>query len=64
LRIRGVRRNKSASNVSVLSDATANLRVSHKLDVIWTSQNYHDLHDTFMGPADGDPVVYKFRKPE
>lgn len=21
------------------------------LDVVWTSQNYHDLHDAFMGPA-------------
>jgi predicted methyltransferase len=21
------------------------------LDVIWTAQNYHDLHDSFMGPA-------------
>src|SRR5277367_5400325 len=40
------------ANVSVLSDATANFRVSEKLDVIWTAQNYHDLHDTFMGPAD------------
>jgi len=40
------------ANVSVLSDATANFRVPGKLDVIWTAQNYHDLHDTFMGPAD------------
>lgn len=23
-----------------------------RLDVIWTAQNYHDLHDAFMGPAD------------
>jgi predicted methyltransferase len=23
-----------------------------KPDVIWTAQNYHDLHDSFMGPAD------------
>jgi predicted methyltransferase len=40
------------ANVSVLSDATANFRVPGKLDVIWTAQNYHDLHDSFMGPAD------------
>ena len=40
------------ANVSVLSDATANFRVPQKLDVIWTAQNYHDLHDSFMGPAD------------
>jgi predicted methyltransferase len=23
-----------------------------KLDVFWISQNYHDLHDSFMGPVD------------
>jgi predicted methyltransferase len=40
------------ANVSVLSDATANFRVPQKLDLIWTAQNYHDLHDAFMGPAD------------
>jgi predicted methyltransferase len=40
------------ANVSVLSDATANFRAPERLDVIWTAQNYHDLHDTFMGPAD------------
>jgi predicted methyltransferase len=40
------------ANVSVLSDSTADFRVPRKLDVIWTAQNYHDLHDTFMGPAD------------
>jgi predicted methyltransferase len=40
------------ANVSILSDATANFGVPQKLDVIWTAQNYHDLHDTFMGPAD------------
>ena len=40
------------ANVSVLSDATANFRAPESLDVIWTAQNYHDLHDAFMGPAD------------
>jgi predicted methyltransferase len=40
------------ANVSVISDATANFRMPQKLDLIWTAQNYHDLHDAFMGPAD------------
>jgi predicted methyltransferase len=40
------------ANVSVLSDASTNFRAPEKLDMIWTAQNYHDLHDTFMGPAD------------
>jgi hypothetical protein len=40
------------ANVSVLCDATANFLVPQKLDVIWTAQNHHYLHDSFMGPAD------------
>ena len=40
----------SYANVSVLSAATANFKLA-SLDVIWTAQNYHDLHDSFMGPA-------------
>lgn len=39
-------------NVSVLSDATEKFLMPEQLDVIWTAQNYHDLHDRFMGPAD------------
>ncbi len=27
-------------------------RYPEKLDVFWISQNYHDLHDNFMGPVD------------
>jgi predicted methyltransferase len=42
----------SYANVSVLSDAAADFRVPEQLDLIWTAQNYHDLHDAFMGPAD------------
>jgi len=42
------------ANVSILRDSTVNFRVPEKLDVIWTAQNYHDLHDQ---------VIYKFRKP-
>ncbi len=45
-------RDPGYGNVSVLSDSTRNFRVPQELDVIWTAQNYHDLHDAFMGPAD------------
>jgi predicted methyltransferase len=38
------------ANISVVSAATANFNLA-SLDVIWTAQNYHDLHDSFMGPA-------------
>jgi predicted methyltransferase len=27
-------------------------RYPEKLDIFWISQNYHDLHDDFMGPVD------------
>jgi predicted methyltransferase len=40
------------TNISVLSEATAKFQLPEKVDVIWTAQNYHDLHDSFMGPAD------------
>jgi len=28
------------------------VRYPEKLNVFWISQNYHDLHDSFMGPVD------------
>jgi predicted methyltransferase len=40
------------ANVSVLTSSLANFRMPEKLDLIWTAQNYHDLHDSFLGPAD------------
>jgi predicted methyltransferase len=39
-------------NVTVLSGPAAKFAAPRKLDLIWTAQNYHDLHDSFMGPAD------------
>lgn len=36
------------------------------VDMVWTSQNYHDLHDPFMGPADMakfNTAVFKALKP-
>jgi predicted methyltransferase len=48
------------ANVSILSDSAASFRVPQKLDLIWTAQNYHDLHDNFMGPADVAAINKKF----
>jgi len=42
----------SYANVTVLTDSLANFHTPKKLDVLWLSQGYHDLHDSFMGPAD------------
>jgi predicted methyltransferase len=40
------------TNVSLLKQPAATLRVPQKVDVVFTSQNYHDYHDPFMGPVD------------
>jgi predicted methyltransferase len=47
-----IARRSDYANVTVLSEAVGNFRAPKKLDVVWTAQNYHDLHDSFMGPAD------------
>ena len=36
-------------NVGTAIDAA---RYPAKLDLFWIAQNYHDLHDDFMGPVD------------
>jgi predicted methyltransferase len=40
------------ANVTVQVTPTANLDIPKGVDIIWTSQNYHDLHDPFMGSPD------------
>lgn len=40
-------------NVTVtFAPALQAARYPEKLDLFWISQNYHDLHDPFMGPVD------------
>jgi predicted methyltransferase len=39
------------SNVTVLTGALTDFHIPQKLDLIWMAQNYHDLHDSFLGPA-------------
>ena len=54
-------------NVTVTTAAALEgLRFPEKLDLFWISQNYHDLHDKFMGPVDTvafNRAVYKALKP-
>ncbi|MBS0469504.1 MAG: class I SAM-dependent methyltransferase [Proteobacteria bacterium] len=40
------------SNVTVLHASVNEIYSPESLDVVWTSQNYHDLHDSFYKPAD------------
>jgi predicted methyltransferase len=54
-------------NVSVtFAAALAGVRFPERLDLFWISQNYHDLHDPFMGPVDMrafNRAVYEALKP-
>ena len=53
-------------NVTVLHQPINKLFAPESLDVVWTAQNYHDLHDKFMGPADlavVNKAVYDALKP-
>ncbi|MGB5938703.1 MAG: class I SAM-dependent methyltransferase [Rhodanobacter sp.] len=54
------------ANVSLLPQAAAALSVPEPVDVVFTAQNYHDYHDSFMGPVDMgkfDRQVYDALKP-
>ena len=39
-------------NVSVTHASANDLVAPESLDLVWTSQNYHDFHDSFAKPAD------------
>ncbi|MDE1147512.1 MAG: methyltransferase [Azospirillaceae bacterium] len=43
---------KSYGNIVPLIQPVDSPVIPEKVDVVWTSQNYHDLHDAFLGPAD------------
>jgi predicted methyltransferase len=39
-------------NVSAIDAPINSVTAPELLDIVWTSQNYHDLHDSFAKPAD------------
>jgi predicted methyltransferase len=47
-----IARDSSYRNVTLLTGSLADFRLPKELDLIWMSQSYHDLHDSFLGPAD------------
>ncbi len=54
------------ANITVVATPTGAFALPTKADVIWIRQNYHDLYDKFMGPADVpafDKAVFKSLKP-
>jgi predicted methyltransferase len=53
-------------NVKLLVQPIANLDIPQGVDMVWTSQNYHDLHDPFMGTPDMariNKAIYAALKP-
>ena len=53
-------------NVVVVNAHTNTFALPSKADVIWMRQNYHDLYDKFVGPADVpafNKAVYQALKP-
>jgi predicted methyltransferase len=52
-------------NVVALVAPVSQFSTPQPVDFVWTSQNYHDLHDPFMGPTDMaafDAAVFKSLK--
>jgi predicted methyltransferase len=43
---------RAYANVSTLHAPVNSVYAPESLDVVWTAQNYHDLHDSFYKPAD------------
>jgi predicted methyltransferase len=57
---------KAYANVVTQVQPTAELTEPERLDVVWTSQNYHDYNDPFMGnpgPAALARAAYRLLKP-
>ena len=53
-------------NDTFIHASIAKLPIPQMADVVWTSQNYHDLHDKFTGPVDiaaFNKAVYAALKP-
>jgi predicted methyltransferase len=53
-------------NVAYIHALIEKFVTPEKVDVAWTSQNYHDLHDKFFGPPDINKVnkaIYDSLKP-
>jgi len=54
------------ANVQLLYGAAQRFAVAEPLDLVWIAQDYHDLHDKFMGPTDVarfNAAVFRALKP-
>ena len=64
--VNAVARDPAFANVRVLLSTLPQFSAPEKLDVVFTAQNYHDMHADFMGPVDVAAVnrqIYKALKP-
>jgi predicted methyltransferase len=63
---RAIEHNPAFTNVSVLTGPANSFRAPEPLDLVFTAQNYHDLHDEFMRPTDAavfNKAVFEMLKP-
>ncbi len=63
---KALERDTRYGNVEVLIDAANRFAVPEPVDVVWTAQNYHDLHDKFMEPiqiAAVNAAIFRALKP-
>ena len=49
--VKAIAADPTYGNVTVLREPVNEFSAPEKLDLVWTSMNYHDLHDKFLGPA-------------
>jgi predicted methyltransferase len=64
--VKAIAADPAYKNVSVILNTLPSFAAPEKLDLVFTAQNYHDMHDKFMGPADLSVVnrqVFKALKP-
>lgn len=64
--VNAIARDPAYSNVKVILNTLPNFSAPEKLDLVFTAQNYHDMHDKFMGPADLSVVnrqIFRALKP-
>src|ERR1700730_3869444 len=63
---RAIEHNAAFANAAVLTGPANSFRAPEPLDLVFTSQNYHDLHDEFMRPTDAavfNKAVFEALKP-
>jgi predicted methyltransferase len=50
--IKAIAADAAFPHVTVLVESISSFTVPEPVDLVWTSQNYHDFHDKAFGPAD------------